>query len=1185
VQRAITDVADTLNQGGAGALIERWPRLAPVAEQLVKEGVDSPEKLTEWFKGNSGMSALLTGRATGVSHAIPQMLKLNPREAAFLDLKGGLKSAIDWMADTPLGIATKTGDEAQAGTIRSFAERRVQGFGKIARQATTLTARGVTFDPSAPDAVTTIQRLAGYVLPADRVRDVVNIWSAAPDIASKRQIYKGLLGEMFDAAGVTASEEGQRWAAGFTKQLDETTDHAIYSASGADTVLRDGNEARRGLLEGQLTHEWAMPPFKELWAQSKRANTLGRVYQGTVNADGISKFMESVWKPTTLLRLGFPIRAGGEELVAGIMREGPMGLIRGRAAMGAAKGEALAEADRILPYHPLAAIWRRLSGHLPEDLVAKIDQPSDYIGAVYGDRARRAFRDVEGALAGEDYLNSARELWQRGPLQSAFTAEIAATESRAAGYLDDTPTLIKSVREGKSSRPAYFAPVGNFKNYKPGESLFTAMWHKNLSEIADSQLGRAALAHIDDPRSRGPSGAGHDSVARVREDGFPLGPDAVRQRGPSRRRRSDPGSGGAGLGASVVDHVNSLVRDGEGAVIGDLPARLAAGDVPTAVGLAETPVERMPDAVKGREVVAVSRNWMRDTMDKGFSEVVGKPMDWMVRQPLFIHNYAVAQKEAEVMRAAVGEGEHADAVIHDIAMQRAINKTVPFIHDPQLRSQMSVVTRNLAPFWFAQEQFYKRWARIFEHSPESFRQAQLVMGGLRHSGVLHTDDQGNDYWIYPGSAAVQNVLTSALDRLPGQKGKWKLPLPVGFSGQVRFATPGLERLGAPSFGPLVGIPMVGLTQMFPELEQTQSAVLGERGAGRSYWEMVTPTTVSRMVHIAIDSPDTSPQMASAMAQATQYLAAAGYFPPENAPPEVHQAFQDRVRNWTRILFLNRMLYGYAAPASPELQMDPNQMSDEFRNLLKAMPIEDAQAEFIRRHPDATPYTVFQSKSASGAPLPATAETVGFMNANQEFLKTYPQAGGWFLPQQPPDSTFNIVAYREQLALELRNRKSPEQFTKDVYYAQAADQYFRSRDRKEAALTAAKGDSRKTQAIAHAWDGWKADYLATHPVFAAELQAPDAEIRRQETIGQLRRAMDDPRLPSSPQTESIRTLLDGYNQLDGVLRSLAGYTGASVVRRRKALREGFAKWGDGFVAAHPEVKTLWTKTFRSEVEAP
>jgi hypothetical protein len=349
VDRAIKDVADTLNQGGAGALIERWPRLAPVAEQLVKEGVDSPEKLTEWFKGNAGMSALLTGRATGVSHAVPQMLKLNLREAAFLDLKGGLKKAIDWMADTPFGIATKTGDEAQAGAIRGFVGRRTQGFGRMAREATTLTQRGLTFDPSSPDAITTIQRLGLQVLPAERVRDIVNVWSAAPDLATKRDIYKGLLGEMFDAAGVTASEEGRRWAAGFTSAIDDAVTKPIYSASGADTVLRDGVEARRGLLEPQLTHEWAMPPFRELWAQSKRANTLGRVYQGTVNADGISKFMESVWKPTTLLRLGFPIRAGGEELVAAIMREGPMGLIRGRAAAGATKGEMLGQADRLLP--------------------------------------------------------------------------------------------------------------------------------------------------------------------------------------------------------------------------------------------------------------------------------------------------------------------------------------------------------------------------------------------------------------------------------------------------------------------------------------------------------------------------------------------------------------------------------------------------------------------------------------------------------------------------------------------------------------------------------------------------------------------------------------------------------------------------------------------------------------------
>jgi hypothetical protein len=184
------------------------------------------------------------------------------------------------------------------------------------------------------------------------------------------------------------------------------------------------------------------------------------------------------------------------------------------------------------------------------------------------------------------------------------------------------------------------------------------MWHKNLSEIADSQLGRAALEHIDDP----------EAAVQAVQDAI-LSPGFEKMASRSDRMLYD--NAGRLVGDEVTreeaarDWAAScrrprqlLVRDGEGEIIGDLPARLAAGEVPTAAGLAESfgeHPERMPDAVKGREVVAVSRNWMRDTMDKGFAEVVGKPMDWMVRQPLFIHNYArraTRSRSAPVSRRA-----------------------------------------------------------------------------------------------------------------------------------------------------------------------------------------------------------------------------------------------------------------------------------------------------------------------------------------------------------------------------------------------------------------------------------------------------------------------------------------------------------------------------------------------------
>lgn len=1187
VQRALADVTETLNHGGPAALAERWPSLSQVAPTLAQQGVDSPTKLVDWFKGQAGMSSLLSGRATGASVELPQMLKLNPREAAMLNLKGGLKSVIDWAADTPLVIAQATGDEAQAGAIRQFAANRVQGMGRLARQATSLTARGFAFDPADPNAVTQIQRLANYVLPAERTRDVVNAWSLADTLDKKRDIYKGLLGEMFDAAGITATEDGRKWATEFLSNVDEGITKPVYSASGADTVRRDGVEAKAGLLEPHLTTEWAMPPFKDLWAQAKRANTLGRVYQGTITNDGISRFMESVWKPTTLLRLGFPVRAGGEELVAAIMREGPLGLIRGRLAAGAAQGEAAGVADRILPFHPLQHVWEQwIAPKLPNELAAKIEQPSDYIAATFADRTRRAFRSVEGALAGDRYMDAARELWDRGPLQDAFLSEVSAVHGHSAGgYLDDQPTIIKAAKSGDNPRPAYFAPVGGFKNYAPEETLYTAMWRKNLAEVADSQLGRAALAHVDDPE------AARQAVADVLDS-----PGFAKMRARASRNLYTTDGRIVGVDATadeatrdwanaVVDHVNSIVQDANGQVIGDLPAALLDGEVPTVTGLAQTPIERMPEAVKGREVVPVSRNWVRDTMDRGFTQVVGRPMDWMVRQPLFIHNYAQSLEEAAApLRAGFGASESIDEVAHNVAMERAINKTIPFIHDPQMKSQFSVVTRNLAPFWFAQEQFYKRWSKILIHSPESFRQAQLVMSGLRHSGVLHTDDQGNDYFIYPGASAVQNVITRGLELLPGQAGKWKVPLPVGFSGQVRFATPGLERLGAPSFGPLVGIPMHAMASMFPELDPVEQGVLGERGAGRAYWEQITPTTVSRLIHLAVDKPDTSPQMASAMMQAMQYLEATGNGPPDSADPNLVTAWQDKVRNWTRILFLNRMLFGFGVPASPELQMDPDELHGEFRDLMKTMPIEQAVQEFMRRHPDATAYTVFQSKSASGAPLPATADSAQFMADHQQFLETYPQAGGWFLPQTPPkDGEFSLLAYREQLGMQLRQQKSPTQFYNDLKYTEAADQYFRSRDKKDAALADLKGNPARANDVRSQWSAWKTDFLQTHPIFATELQDPAAQIRRQQTVDQLHQALQDPRAPKTPQTAEVATMVRAYDQINAVLVRLGGLTSATAQRQRQAVRDQFNQWGTQYITDHPDVKPLWDRTFRFVAE--
>lgn len=1356
VQRWINDVSDRLATGDAASLMERYPRSAYAVEQLVKDKVKTPEQLTEWLQGAAGVQSLLTGRVSGFATSAPTMPMLTRVGRVRLEAKGALKKTIDFMADTPARIAADPGPD---GILRfddalSVGERLQTSIltpvGSFARKFTTLIPRAIDFDPSHPDAVVTIQRLAAQVLPAQRSREIVNLWTAAPDLGAKRQIYKGLLSEMFRAAGLDSNVATKQWAERFVQTLDNGIAKRLYSSGGIDRVNMNGQSVAAGILEGQLTETWGLPSFRALWANSKRANMVHAVF-GKINHDTVDRFMTSTWKPLTLLRLGFAPRAGGEELFTAIMREGPRGVIKARAAWsGVIKGEVQAN-DALLPFHPLHRIWNRYTFGLSDDVKAKIQKPVDFVGEVFGDRARRAFRNVEKKMAGDDYVTGARELYENGVLDDAFRREITGVDGRAAGYLTDPEELTHLTRNGNRVHGIAFRSEGDYKEYLPVDNQYLQIWHRNLEEITNSPMARLALEHADDRQAAVAAIADHiespafakmraRSVrARFTRDGGQVDVDVT-----SRDAAEDWAN-------TIIDHVDSLVRDSDGQIIGNLPGDLMANDIPTLGSLNDVPDIRRPQSVRGKEVIPVHRSPIQGIIEKGFDEIVGRPIDWMVRQPLFLHNYVLAKKEVAGLRkllpevngriidtvdvlslpegkivpyagkndtisffnmnhfigggdpaivpgvegelaarlddideqyiaARIGkaitevrhpgddiakvmaeaeeggvaaerlsvaadaareslndamergyrvfldswkdgdklqhwqeltspsdllkidpkeffedsivlvpgasaktyirtQGHPSEQMMREVAVERAIAKTLTGIDDPRVRSQFSVITRNLFPFWHAQEQFYKRMAMTLKHSPAAFRQVQLMMMGLRHSGFIQTDNEGNDFFIYPFADTAQDVLTTAFEKMTGKKAS--IPMPVGFSGKVQFVTPGLDRLGIPSAGPLAALPIRALSRRFPELQSLENAALGERGAGRPYWEMITPTTITRTVRILAARPDTDAQMTSAMMQAAQYLEATGHGLRDDATSTEIGAYTDRLTNWARILLLNRTIFGYSVPAAPELELDPSDLNEEFREMLGAMPIEQAIGEFIRRNPDATAYTVFQSKSQSGGPLPATKSTMKVLDSHREFFDAYPNAAAWFLPQSPDDDDFSVEAYREQLALELRKKKDFNEFYRDIKYAKAADTYFDSRDAKDAALEKAEGP--KAANIRAAWDRWKTEYLAMHPIFAEELSSLDGPKRRAATLDQLRLAVDDERVPKSPQLQHVRTMVEGYDSLQAALDKTAGLRTTKAINFRKRVKAAFITWADDYIAENPDVKGLYDRVIRLEVE--
>lgn len=1112
-----------------GRLLNAHPWTAPIVQKLVQEGVTTGEGIRDFLADNANLAHWVAGGGSSPAHPGVTLPYLGIVRRMF----GGIKTAAE----------------------------DVTNESDIVRRLTELVPRATEVDVTSPEFFTFLRRVARFSLSNERTDELLTLAANAPaeNVGLLRNIWKTAMGEMFDAAGADPVKTPELWAYRnqFLADVEAKASAEMYAPEGIDLL---GDHAA-AIWDNQLDTKFAVPDFAKI-AQFTQDLGAARKVLGTINGSWIDRAMR-VWRQSTLARFGFAFRAGGEELVGASLREGPLDLLKARIAASVAKDEAR------------AALAKKASEALDSG------DEAGFWATIMNDRIGRGLKGLRGKLADEEYLNYSRELAAMRP--EAWQEEISASHKQLAGYAWEQKSAAQAFKDGTEGRPFYLrdAPEKGYTNWSTADPIGVQKWQAALDQMVSSRIGPTVVESMTLPREEAVQKVA-DAIeglgarwklferSRVLRGRLAVGVDAT-----AREAAEDHAN-------VALDAANALLRGGhgDGELLADIRNHLLenrkAPDVPT---LSEIPIESRPVQVQGPQMVPVAgpSKWEMG-VNKFFQTVVGRPMDAMIREPLFHHNYAMARRDLQgITGPLVDSGVMKPEAAQEVALQKALHDTIPYIHDPKLRSQFSVMTRNLAPFWFAQEQFYKRWAMALTHSPELFREAQLTMMGLRHAGILQTDDQGNDYFMYPAVGFVQKVLAKAAQAVG--LGDAVLPIEAGFSGAVKFASPGLERLGLPSFGPLVSIPLTFVTNTFPELQPLQEQLLGQRGAGRSYWEQVVPTTVARVLHVAFDDPSKSPQFASAMMQAIKYLDATGNGLPDD--PVGREKWLDRVRNWTRILFITRTIYGFATPASPEMQFDPNNLDAQLRDLLRSMPIEQALAAFIKEHPDATPYTVFQSKTGGG-PLPATEQAMKFITDNADFLSRYPAAASWFIPASPKGSKFSLPAYREQLALALHQRKAPEEFYNDVKYADAARDYFDARDKRDQALQAAANDPYRKDQVRQVWADWSKRFLDSHPIFADQLMSAEGARKRTESLRQLRSALLDPGAPINDQSKAVATMLSVYDTYKAQLATLSAQRGVAQSQRRR-VTEQFNAWAKDFVNQNPDARPFYERIIRPDTE--
>lgn len=1233
VQRWVGYVGGKLQDEGWSALERTQPQIFKVASLAAKDGVNDAPSLNKWLQGNVGMNSILEGNAATLSHNAAIMPHLSVFGYQRMLAKGAFTDAVDYLNDTHLALKAEklgtkdieTGGVAQStaldsmkalpenvreiahpdsnpfmdklgGPLGNLLLKPATSMARVYKQMTTLTADKPMLNLGADDAPVNLKRMLSYALPSAHVNKLVDAFVASDSIGQKFNIVKGATAQMLHAAGVYAGPGGAEIGDKLMQAVDDAFRNETYSPLGIDKMadynrnLTDkfGNPLaqRSAVLDGQISDTVALPSFKELRIAARKNHFLYGL--GIATPGALDGFMNA-WKAMVLMRVGFAVRVSMDEWLGNGLRNGFVPMMAAAAARsefkrGAARDAAEAEGakaavslgeDSARVGHMASSVAARV----PSAIVKAIKTPRDMASAVFGHAVWAAYGRTPGALTKPQYMEAAGHFFDH--VWSGGLGDMVSSLKHAGGGYDENTELRNvGIGDGKAItlklKPGKGFGDSEAASSDPGYKM---KWHYALGHLSRSQLARPVLDNID---------AAHDiqvdKVLNVLKS--PEFEDTAKR---FSRYYADPEGRLVSTGEitrddalkswahKVVAHTNALVRSGDpkdGEVLHDVVNELRDGKgSPSMDTLDAVGNDKLPKSVYGPELAGDPTNFSK-MIQSGFQNL-SKIIDWISRQPIALQAYAESREDLRPwVDKVVGKNAADDvkeSMLSDLAWRRAGNRIKPYIHSPEIRSQFEVIHRTAMPFLFAQDQFLKRWIRTFADSPEGIRKAQLAMNGLRTSGFVHTDANGNEYFYYPGSATVTSLLSHTLTfaGIPSS-----LPIAVPFTAQVKNLLPGLNDPITPGVGPVVAIPLKELANFFPELQPAQQAIL-QQGASQSWWEQVLPSTATRLIQTFTGSASDQGEFGSMMMKAMQQAEETGHGLPINATPQQAQAYLDRMRNWTRVNFFVKAALGFTVPATPTPQFDPKNFNGKLQTLLNEMPYDQAITTFLKENPTASPYTVFLSSTTGDvANLPSTTAAGDFINSNRAFVAAHPQASGWFIPRTTGNNAFDPSVYREQITYGMRDTKLPSQFLQDIQMAPSAQLYYTSINNEQAAIKNAGTNTAAKSQIRAGFDQWEAQFARQNPAFADYLAGGGKAVERAQTITDLQHSLNDPTLPQSAQTDHIRMMVQSYDSYESAFLTTQGNYSSSSLAYQARLKAGITDWANTYIAENPDVADLW-----------
>ena len=636
--------------------------------------------------------------------------------------------------------------------------------------------------------------------------------------------------------------------------------------------------------------------------------------------------------------------------------------------------------------------------------------------------------------------------------------------------------------------------------------------------------------------------------------------------------------GAEGLAAHIYADASYALRDYSGRINMDLVTAIRNKGGMDNFGMddlvkLDKPYAR-PETLMGKEIVPLVGKSPSEVMyriiNSGYGWM-GKQIALLDREPITLANYMTFRKklvktEQNTKKSLMANGlseEGADSIArasaHETAMNLARNRTLSFVDNGDVRTNLAFSLRTFGRYYRATEDFYRRAGRLVKYEKRGLVRLAILNQSFEDSGFIHEDDRGQKYFTYPGDDLFAGAITKTLSMMGLTSHS---PMPVNFGGYVKMLTPSLD----PEFwnptlsNPLASLAVDAMTNLpfiGPYIKGYESSITGTLNPDAPAWEKVMPANIRRAYNYLAGSTENSESRFSSAVKAIKLLVSTG-----NGPTNASelQGFFEKVSIQARNIDAVKLIMGQGTIASIQAFSTkdvPKELIDagvftwdsEFQKMMKKYDgdpraLSKALVSFAKLYPSKLVYTNFARDTVGFASFRKTIEAEDFVRKNEKFLIDHRDAGSFFIPVSGTAdlSSYSYLKSKGYISNQPLNpavADGKENFIREAATTAARMAYYALNDEYNPKIQAATNPNEKRyyrEQLASRQKGLKIAY----PLLETQI-SPSAEsnARRVEVIDDMKALLRDNKAPNKELGETFAAMISAYDDMKSTLSRVQG----------------------------------------------